>query len=73
MNRSLLNIVLAAIMSMLVLMPSAFAQHLKKDGTPDMRYKENRVSDSSSNSRSSSDSYSSPHVRNDGQPDMRYR
>ena len=62
------------------------AQHLKKDGTPDMRYKENKqtYSNSSSYSTSSTTSYSSPtstsstsssgvHLKKDGTPDMRYK
>lgn len=48
------------------------AQHLKKDGTPDMRYKENR---SSAPSYSGSNSYQSSgqHLKKDGTLDMRYK
>jgi hypothetical protein len=55
------------------------AQHLKKDGTPDRRYKENRSSYSSSPSSSSpSSSYtytpaSTSHLKKDGTPDRRYK
>lgn len=44
-------------------------QHLKKDGTPDMRYKENKAL--------YSPNYSSPnyglHLKKDGTPDKRYK
>lgn len=45
-----------------------FAQHLRKDGTPDRRYKENRT-------YSSSSTYSSStiHLKKDGTPDKRYK
>jgi hypothetical protein len=51
------------------------AQHVKKDGTPDMRYKENKNSYSvqSSSSSSSSTSNSGVHLKKDGTPDMRYK
>jgi hypothetical protein len=52
------------------------AQHLKKDGTPDMRYKENKSTYSSSSSSSSSYTYpsnSGTHLKKDGTPDMRYK
>ena len=50
------------------------AQHLKKDGTPDMRYKENR----SIYARPAAPSYSAPykagsHLKRDGTPDKRYQ
>ena len=53
------------------------AQHLKKDGTPDMRYKENKVNYSPS--PYSAPSYSVPsnsseiHLKKDGTPDMRFK
>src|ERR1035437_10772640 len=57
-----------------------FAQHLKKDGTPDMRYKENKVNYSPSSSTSNyytptTNTYdnSSTHLKKDGTPDMRYK
>lgn len=56
------------------------AQHLKKDGTPDMRYKENK---STYTIPSSTPSYSIPfsskeynsssHLKKDGTPDRRYK
>ena len=55
---------------------SLSAQHLKKDGTPDRRYKENRSSYSSYSGSSSS--YTMPagstvHLKKDGTPDRRYK
>lgn len=59
-----------------------FAQHYKKDGSPDRRYKENKSSYSSSpsgySSSSSTRSYtynsnSSSHLKKDGTPDKRYK
>ncbi len=58
-----------------------FAQHVKKDGTPDMRYKENK---SNYSTPSSSYNYSTPsvpynnntstlHLKKDGSPDLRYK
>lgn len=82
MTSSVVQFLMVLMMSLSVGMTSAFAAHLKKDGTPDMRYKENRESSSSS---SSSSSYSTPsrpsydssgsdrHLKQDGTPDMRYR
>lgn len=53
----------------IILHISGYAQHLKKDGTPDMRYKENKANYST---------YSYPsnttiHLKKDGTPDMRYK
>src|SRR6187397_1180786 len=45
-----------------------FAQHLKKDGTPDRRYKENKSYSAPSNYSSSSS-----HLKKDGTPDRRYK
>jgi hypothetical protein len=45
-----------------------FAQHLKKDGTPDRRYKENKTYSPSSNYSSST-----VHLKKDGTPDKRYK
>jgi hypothetical protein len=45
-----------------------FAQHLKKDGTPDRRYKENRSYSAPSNYSSST-----IHIKKDGTPDRRYK
>ncbi len=64
-----------------LLSTSLYAQHLKKDGTPDMRYKENKETTSSyayptslSNSSSTSTyDNTSPHLKKDGTPDMRYK
>lgn len=57
-----------------------FAQHLKKDGTPDRRYKENKTSYSTSPSgystSSSTGNYnynSTIHLKKDGTPDKRYK
>ncbi len=44
-------------------------QHYKKDGTPDMRYKENK----STYSPSYSNSYSDLHLKKDKTPDKRYK
>lgn len=52
------------------------AQHLKKNGTPDMRYKENKSTYSSPSYQSpkySSPTYSEPHLKKDGTPDRRYK
>jgi len=52
------------------------AQHLKNDGTPDMRYKENKTTYSSPSSTSSTYIYpanSDTHLKKDGTPDMRYK
>lgn len=53
------------------------AQHLKKDGTPDMRYRENRNSSSLSsaplNAAQNTSVPTTQHLKNDGTPDMRYR
>ena len=57
------------------------AQHLKKDGTPDMRYKENREKNSSTSETPSTKSpitnssldKSTTHLKKDGTPDMRYK
>lgn len=77
MNFSVVQLLMALMMSLSVGMSSAFAVHLKKDGTPDMRYKENRESSSSSSSSysvpSSSSSSEGRHLKRDGTPDMRYR
>src|SRR6266446_1392734 len=54
-------------------------QHVKKDGTPDMRYKENKSTYSTPSYSSptySSPTYSTPsttHLKKDGTPDMRYK
>jgi hypothetical protein len=48
-----------------------FAQHLKKDGTPDRRYKENKTYSPSSTPSSSSNS--TTHLKKDGTPDRRYK
>ena len=47
---------------------SLFAQHLKKDGTPDRRYKENKSYSAPSNYSSSTS-----HLKKDGTPDRRYK
>jgi hypothetical protein len=52
------------------------AQHLKKDGNPDKRYKENKSSYSTPSNSGSSYSYpgnSGTHVKKDGSPDKRYK
>lgn len=41
---------------------AASAQHLKKDGTPDKRYKENKAA-----------ATTTKHLKKDGTPDMRYK
>ena len=46
----------------------AIAQHLKKDGTPDRRYKENKTYSAQSNYSSSV-----THLKKDGTPDQRYK
>src|SRR5665647_1715082 len=57
-----------------------FAQHFKKNGTPDMRFKENKSSYSTSPSgystSSSTSNYntnSTTHFKKDGTPDKRYK
>jgi hypothetical protein len=45
-----------------------FAQHIKKDGTPDRRYKENKSYSAPSNYSSST-----THLKKDGTPDRRYK
>jgi len=57
------------------------AQHLKKDGTPDMRYNENKTSYSTptyTTPKNSTSTYTYPsnsgtHLKKDGTPDMRYK
>ena len=56
------------------------AQHVKKDGTPDRRYKENKqtYSKPATTYKSNSSSYSitnnsGTHLKKDGTPDKRYR
>jgi len=56
------------------------AQHLKKDGTPDMRYKENKSNyyptyhtTPYSQPSYNKPSYSGRHLKKDGTPDMRYK
>jgi len=52
------------------------AQNLKKDGSPDMRYKENKTTYSAPSSSSSTYTYptnSDTHLKKDGTPDMRYK
>jgi putative salt-induced outer membrane protein YdiY len=57
------------------------AQHLKKDGTPDRRYKENKSNYSSPSSTSgftspsgnNSSSTLTSHLKKDGNPDKRYK
>lgn len=56
------------------------AQHLKKDGTPDMRYKENKQAKTQIYTPSSSSYHSYPvpayqgtHLKKDGTPDLRYK
>ena len=60
---------LILIVSFLLFVLLCNAQHLKKDGTPDMRYKENKTT--------YSPSYSAPtsttHYKKDGTPDKRYK
>jgi hypothetical protein len=62
--------------------PSGAEVHLKKDGTPDMRYKSSREAVYSSPSPAPAPSYYSPastysspavHLKKDGTPDMRYK
>lgn len=59
-----------------------FAQHFKKNGTPDMRFKENKSSYStnpsgysttSSTSNYNYNSNSTEHLKKDGTPDKRYK
>lgn len=49
------------------------AQHYKKDGTPDRRYKENKTSYSTPTPKYSSPSFSGSHYKADGTPDRRYK
>lgn len=57
---------------------SLYAQHLKKDGTPDMRYKENKTTVSTPSpaytpATSSNFPSSTPHLKKDGTLDKRYK
>ena len=73
--------IIALFLSLVFCLGVLSAQHLKKDGTPDMRYKENKSAYSSpSYTPSSSSYYSYPipsytgkHLKKDGTPDMRYK
>jgi hypothetical protein len=61
-----------------VLSISLSAQHLKKDGTPDRRYKENKTVSSTpaysyTPSTTTSSSSSTTHLKKDGTPDRRYK
>ncbi len=47
-----------------------FGQHLKKDGTPDRRYKENHLNTSVAPAAAT---YSGAHLKKDGTPDRRYK
>jgi hypothetical protein len=63
--------------SLILCVDVSFAQHLKKDGTPDRRYKENRsgiaAGSAAGNYTSTySTNYSTPHLKKDGTPDRRY-
>jgi len=51
------------------------AQHLKKDGSPDMRYKENRITlvHPFSNLTYMAPVYPEMHLKKDGTPDMRFK
>ena len=60
--KKIFNILIVFFLSIGIL----FAQHLKKDGTPDMRYKENKTPYSTSTN-------SGTHLKKDGTPDMRYK
>lgn len=56
------------VLILLLLSNFLFAQHLKKDGTPDRRYKENKTYSAPSNY-----SGSTIHLKKDGTPDRRYK
>ena len=56
-----------ALLFLLAFAQLAIAQHLKKDGTPDRRYKENKTYSAPSNSSSAT------HIKKDGTPDRRYK
>ncbi|MFI5187212.1 MAG: HNH endonuclease signature motif containing protein [Chitinophagales bacterium] len=60
--RKLLSIILLCLTASIL-----FAQHLKKDGTPDRRYKGNKTYSASSSSSST------VHLKKDGTPDRRYK
>jgi hypothetical protein len=50
------------------------AQHLKKDGSPDRRFKENRtIYSSHSKTTGSYPTHTNIHLKKDGTPDMRYK
>ena len=61
---------LITLLSFLMFVLLCNAQHLKKDGTPDMRYKENKTTYSISYS---TPIYTGKHLKKDGTPDMRYK
>jgi hypothetical protein len=72
--------IFSLLLSLLLSASFLFAQHYKKDGTPDRRYKENKTysAPSSATPSYSSPSYSSPssygtHLKRDGTPDGRYK
>ncbi len=57
------------IITFFILLSNALlGQHLKKDGTPDRRYKENKTYTTSSNYKSSA-----IHLKKNGTPDRRYK
>lgn len=73
--KKLLSLLLFFLLSLTILS----AQHLKKDGTPDMRYKENKTTYSSTTytapaSTTTTTTYNTTqHLKKDGTPDMRYK
>lgn len=83
-----LNVMMMTLMMCLMTMVS-FGQHLKKDGTPDRRYKENKIStytpstttnynvptntDSPKIIKNDSTTTTTTHLKKDGTPDRRYK
>jgi hypothetical protein len=71
-----MKIFLSLFFCLLFSVTSLFAQHLKKDGTPDMRYKESKstyIPPSSPSKSNSTFLNSGTHLKKDGTPDKRYK
>jgi hypothetical protein len=63
---------ITSIIFTVILIVFAYGQHLKKDGTPDMRYKENKTSFHTTPKTSNYNS-GNIHLKKDGTPDRRYK
>jgi len=73
--------IIALFFSLIICISILSAQHLKKDGSPDMRYTENKSTYSSPSYTPPASSYhsypvpsySGTHLKKDGTPDLRYK